>query len=169
MKAPRILKAHTRGVFMTAIDNVGGTMLWWECFGDVAGNQILVCYLQLGMYQVYDVTHNTAKEEEHQVDGQKKRLLVHRKGATRAYPPGHPSLPERSDPLLCPCCRQAASGSVCFSIVPSYSVCFLFLQDKPKFLVQLAAHTHVDSSSGNVVHASQAAICRVIGLAPPSF
>ncbi|KAL3133571.1 hypothetical protein ABBQ38_007418 [Trebouxia sp. C0009 RCD-2024] len=49
----------------------------------------------LGMYQVYDVTHNTAKEEEHQVDGQKKRLLVHRKGATRAYPPGHPSLPER--------------------------------------------------------------------------
>lgn len=51
--------------------------------------------LQLGMYQVYDVTHNTAKEEEHQVNGQKKRLLVHRKGATRAYPPGHPSLPER--------------------------------------------------------------------------
>lgn len=50
------------------------------------------------MYQVYDVTHNTAKEEEHQVDGQKKRLLVHRKGATRAYPPGHPSLPERSHP-----------------------------------------------------------------------
>lgn len=47
------------------------------------------------MYQVYDVTHNTAKEEEHQVNGQKKRLLVHRKGATRAYPPGHPSLPER--------------------------------------------------------------------------
>ena len=49
---------------------------------------------------VYDVTHNTAKEEEHQVDGQKKKLLVHRKGATRAYPPGHPSLPDRSDQQL---------------------------------------------------------------------
>ena len=54
--------------------------------------------MQLGMHQVYDVTHNTAKEEEHQVNGQKKRLLVHRKGATRAYPPGHPSLPARSPP-----------------------------------------------------------------------
>ncbi|KAL0022452.1 hypothetical protein WJX79_001856 [Trebouxia sp. C0005] len=50
---------------------------------------------ELGMHMVYDVTHNTAKEEEHQVDGQKKKLLVHRKGATRAYPPGHPSLPDR--------------------------------------------------------------------------
>ncbi len=61
--------------------------------------------LQLGMHMVYDVTHNTAKEEEHQVDGQKKNLLVHRKGATRAYPPGHPSLPDRSTPqlpLICP-------------------------------------------------------------------
>ena len=51
--------------------------------------------MQLGMHLVYDVTHNTAKEEEHEVDGQKKKLLVHRKGATRAYPPGHESLPER--------------------------------------------------------------------------
>ncbi|KAL0035786.1 hypothetical protein WJX77_002605 [Trebouxia sp. C0004] len=50
---------------------------------------------ELGMHMVYDVTHNTAKEEEHQVDGQTKKLLVHRKGATRAYPPGHPSLPDR--------------------------------------------------------------------------
>ena len=51
--------------------------------------------VQLGMHLVYDVPHNTAKEEEHEVDGQKKKLLVHRKGATRAYPPGHESLPDR--------------------------------------------------------------------------
>lgn len=50
---------------------------------------------ELGMNVVYDVTHNTAKQEEHEVNGQKKKLLVHRKGATRAYPPGHASLPDR--------------------------------------------------------------------------
>jgi tRNA-splicing ligase RtcB len=43
---------------------------------------------------LYDVSHNTCKEEEHVVDGQRKRLFVHRKGATRAFPPGHLDLPE---------------------------------------------------------------------------
>jgi tRNA-splicing ligase RtcB len=44
---------------------------------------------------LYDVSHNTCKLEEHAVDGVKKRLFVHRKGATRAFGPGHPALPER--------------------------------------------------------------------------
>ena len=43
---------------------------------------------------VYDVSHNLAKIEEHAVDGGVRRLCVHRKGATRALPPGHPDLPE---------------------------------------------------------------------------
>jgi tRNA-splicing ligase RtcB len=47
----------------------------------------------LGWSLVYDVAHNIAKEETHTVDGQRRRLLVHRKGATRAFPPGHPELP----------------------------------------------------------------------------
>src|SRR4030066_270740 len=42
---------------------------------------------------IYDVSHNTCKEEWHTVDGQTRRLHVHRKGATRAFGPGHPSLP----------------------------------------------------------------------------
>ncbi|MBW1878209.1 MAG: RtcB family protein [Deltaproteobacteria bacterium] len=42
---------------------------------------------------LYDVSHNTCKEEVHEVDGAKRRLLVHRKGATRAFGPGHPQLP----------------------------------------------------------------------------
>jgi tRNA-splicing ligase RtcB len=42
---------------------------------------------------IYDVSHNTCKLEEHAVDGATKRLLVHRKGATRAFGPGHPALP----------------------------------------------------------------------------
>ena len=44
----------------------------------------------LGIRQIYDVAHNVAKWEEHEVDGQNRRLCVHRKGATRAFPPGHP-------------------------------------------------------------------------------
>ncbi|KAJ1494487.1 tRNA-splicing ligase [Baffinella frigidus] len=47
----------------------------------------------LDMHVVYDVSHNIAKEEEHVVDGKVKRLLVHRKGATRALPPHHPLIP----------------------------------------------------------------------------
>jgi tRNA-splicing ligase RtcB len=43
---------------------------------------------------MYDVSHNTCKEEEHVVDGVPRRLFVHRKGATRALGPGHPSIPE---------------------------------------------------------------------------
>lgn len=42
---------------------------------------------------VYDVCHNIAKFEDHLVNGQKKRLCVHRKGATRAFPPNHPDTP----------------------------------------------------------------------------
>jgi tRNA-splicing ligase RtcB len=44
---------------------------------------------------VYDVAHNIAKLEEHEVDGRRRRVCVHRKGATRALPPGHPELAPR--------------------------------------------------------------------------
>jgi len=43
---------------------------------------------------LYDVSHNTCKEEVHEVQGRRRRLFVHRKGATRAFPPGHPDIPE---------------------------------------------------------------------------
>lgn len=46
-----------------------------------------------GISLVYDVAHNIAKVEEHIVNGKKRKLIVHRKGATRAFPPGHPELP----------------------------------------------------------------------------
>ena len=48
----------------------------------------------LGLYLVYDVAHNIAKVEEHVVDGKKMRLVVHRKGATRAFAAGRPEVPE---------------------------------------------------------------------------
>jgi tRNA-splicing ligase RtcB (3'-phosphate/5'-hydroxy nucleic acid ligase) len=49
---------------------------------------------ELGFSLVYDVCHNIAKFEEHVIDGEKRRLCVHRKGATRAFAPGHPDVPE---------------------------------------------------------------------------
>ena len=55
---------------------------------------------------VYDVCHNIAKFETHEVAGRSRRLCVHRKGATRAFPPGHPELGERfrdlGQPVLIP-------------------------------------------------------------------
>jgi len=46
-----------------------------------------------GVDQVYDVCHNVAKVEEHEVGGRSKRLVVHRKGATRSFGPGRPEVP----------------------------------------------------------------------------
>ncbi len=48
---------------------------------------------ELGMHLIYDVAHNVAKLEEHTIDGEKKMVYVHRKGATRAFPPEHPDVP----------------------------------------------------------------------------
>jgi tRNA-splicing ligase RtcB len=48
---------------------------------------------ELGMALVYDVAHNMAKFEDHRVNGDRKIVCVHRKGATRAFPPGHPDVP----------------------------------------------------------------------------
>ena len=50
---------------------------------------------QAEMPLLYDVSHNTCKVEEHFLDGRPRRLFVHRKGATRAWGPGHPGVPAR--------------------------------------------------------------------------
>jgi len=58
------------------------------------------------MSLVYDVAHNIAKIEEHVIGGRKMKLIVHRKGATRAFPPAHPELPDAyrqaGQPVLIP-------------------------------------------------------------------
>ncbi|MCG5540847.1 MULTISPECIES: RtcB family protein [unclassified Halorhodospira] len=58
-----------------------------QVFAEVLGE---TAHLKL----VYDVSHNIAKFERHRIDGEERELCVHRKGATRAFPPGHPELPE---------------------------------------------------------------------------
>jgi len=61
---------------------------------------------ELGMDLVYDVAHNIAKLEHYPVDGKDTELCVHRKGATRSFPPGHPEVPARyqvsGQPVLIP-------------------------------------------------------------------
>ncbi len=61
---------------------------------------------RLGLELVYDLSHNVAKIEQHHVAGQPIVLCVHRKGATRAFPPGHPDVPAEyravGQPVLIP-------------------------------------------------------------------
>ena len=68
---------------------------------------------KLGLKLVYDVAHNIAKIEDHLVDGKVKKLIVHRKGATRAFPPGHPEIPadykDVGQPVLIPGSMGTAS------------------------------------------------------------
>jgi len=49
---------------------------------------------EASLHLLYDVSHNTCKVEEHVVEGNTRKLFIHRKGATRAYGPGHPAVPE---------------------------------------------------------------------------
>ncbi len=61
---------------------------------------------ELGMFVVYDVAHNIAKIERHRLNGRELTVCVHRKGATRAFPPGHADVPARykdiGQPVLVP-------------------------------------------------------------------
>jgi tRNA-splicing ligase RtcB len=61
---------------------------------------------ELGMEIVYDVAHNIAKLEEHMIEGQRKKVYVHRKGATRAFGPEHEEIPAKyksvGQPVLIP-------------------------------------------------------------------
>ncbi|MEM1873206.1 MAG: RtcB family protein [Acidilobaceae archaeon] len=68
---------------------------------------------KLDLSVIYDVAHNIAKLEEHVVDGRRVKVLVHRKGATRAFPPGHSEIPakyrEVGQPVLIPGSMGTAS------------------------------------------------------------
>jgi tRNA-splicing ligase RtcB len=67
-------------------------LLMWqarEVFATIFGRK----WQELQMNLIYDVCHNIAKFEDHVIDGKEKRVWVHRKGATRAFPPDHPEVP----------------------------------------------------------------------------
>jgi len=70
-----------------------------------------------GLELIYDVTHNIAKIEEHEVGGQKQTLCVHRKGATRAFPAGHPDVPKKYSQIGQPVLIPGDMGRVSYVLV----------------------------------------------------
>jgi tRNA-splicing ligase RtcB len=66
---------------------------------------------------VYDVCHNIAKKEKHVIDGKKRLVCVHRKGATRAFPPGHESLCDAYRPVGQPILIPGDMGTASFIMV----------------------------------------------------
>ncbi|HIE09747.1 MAG TPA: RtcB family protein [Armatimonadetes bacterium] len=72
---------------------------------------------ELGLYVIYDVAHNIAKIEEHEVDGRRLKLCVHRKGATRAFPPGHPAIPKDYEDIGQPVLVPGDMGTFSYVLV----------------------------------------------------
>jgi tRNA-splicing ligase RtcB len=66
---------------------------------------------------IYDVSHNTCKQEPHTVDGRPRRLYVHRKGATRAFGPGHPTLPNELRDIGQPVLIGGSMGTASYILV----------------------------------------------------
>jgi len=89
------------------------THLAREAFDRVLSGKVRDRYLTL----LYDVAHNIAKIEEHTVDGERLKVCVHRKGATRAFGPGHPALPASYRDLGQPVLIPGSMGSASYVLV----------------------------------------------------
>ncbi len=84
-----------------------------QAFDEALGDKVPSTDLRV----VYDVAHNIAKREVHDIDGKKVEVLVHRKGATRAFPPGHPALPEDYQPYGQPVLVPGSMGTASWVLV----------------------------------------------------
>ncbi len=73
----------------------------------------------LGMDIIYDVAHNICKIEEHMIDGKKRKVYMHRKGATRAFPPGHEELPQDYRKVGQPVLLPGSMGTASYLLVGS--------------------------------------------------
>lgn len=86
-------------------------MMHWtrEAFSKIMGQSPE----EMDMKLIYDVAHNMGKVEEHDIEGKKTKVVVHRKGATRAFPPGHPDVPSKyrsiGQPVIIPGTMGTAS------------------------------------------------------------
>lgn len=74
---------------------------------------------EFGLNLVYDVAHNILKREEHEVDGKKMKLNIHRKGATRAFPPNHSQIPKEYKTVGQPVIIPGTMGSASYLCVGS--------------------------------------------------
>jgi len=73
--------------------------------------------LPFQLFQIYDIAHNMAKIETHRIAGQEMQVCVHRKGATRAFGPGHLELPEEYRPLGQPVLVPGSMGTASWVLV----------------------------------------------------
>ena len=84
-----------------------------EAFEEVIGRDARA----MGMHLVYDISHNLAKLETYEVDGQQRELCVHRKGATRAFGPHHPEIPDRYKEIGQPVIVPGSMGTASYVLV----------------------------------------------------
>lgn len=71
----------------------------------------------MGMKLIYDVAHNIGKIEVHKVNGEKRKVIVHRKGATRAFPPGDPEIPSDYQDIGQPVLIPGSMGTASYILV----------------------------------------------------
>ncbi|MEM2142761.1 MAG: RtcB family protein [Candidatus Thorarchaeota archaeon] len=90
-------------------------MMHWtrETFSKIFGRSAE----DLDMHLIYDVAHNMGKVEEHVIDGKKRRVVVHRKGATRAFPPGHPETPAKYTSIGQPVIIPGTMGTASYILI----------------------------------------------------
>jgi tRNA-splicing ligase RtcB len=74
---------------------------------------------EFGLNLIYDVCHNILKIESHQINGKKMKLNIHRKGATRAFPPNHPQIPQEYKSIGQPAIIPGSMGSSSYLCVGS--------------------------------------------------
>ena len=88
-----------------------------EILGHYARRVFLHFFPQADLRILFDVSHNTCKVETHEVEGKKRELFVHRKGATRAFGPGHASLPMALRPVGQPVLIGGSMGTGSYILV----------------------------------------------------
>jgi tRNA-splicing ligase RtcB len=86
-----------------------------DAFSEVLGRSAK----DMEMRVVYDISHNLAKIETYEIDGKERKLCVHRKGATRAFGPDHPEIPDRYKPIGQPVIIPGSMGTSSFVLTGS--------------------------------------------------
>jgi tRNA-splicing ligase RtcB len=94
----QLITYHARAAFEQVLRGIYDQEVWW-------------------LRVVYDLHHNTAKVETHTVDGKRVKVCVHRKGATRAFGPGHPDLPPEYRPVGQPVLVPGSMGTASWVLV----------------------------------------------------
>ena len=91
------------------------------CNRHIIGHQCRLAFKKvfpdIKLETVYDVAHNIAKIEEHNINGETKKVYLHRKGATRAFPPGHPELSETYQKTGQPIILPGSMGTASYLLV----------------------------------------------------